>query len=91
METVLKCFSVDFIVFNIFGNLRKSSEIFGNHRKISDRHRKCLYLIAGVEKFRSWFLRSHQKDPSKLLRASNDGKEEWNTTRCIPQNMQRQS
>ena len=22
-------------------------------------------------------------DPSKLLRASNDGKVEWNTTRCI--------
>ena len=23
-------------------------------------------------------------DPSKLLRARNDGKVEWNTTRCIP-------
>ena len=32
---------------------------------------------------------SPQIDPRKLLRARNDGKVEWNTTRCIPQNMQR--
>ena len=32
--------------------------------------------------FRSWLLRSPQMDPSKLLRASNDGKVEWNTIRC---------
>ena len=68
-------------------NLRKSLEVFGNHRKISDRDRRCSYWFAGVEKFR----RSPQKDASKLLRASNDGKEEWNTTRCILQNLQRQS
>ena len=48
---------------------------------------------AGVEEFRSWLLRSPQMDPSKQLRASNDGKVEWNTkyTRCIPQKMQRLS
>ena len=28
---------------------------------------------------RSWLLRSPQMDPSKLLRASNDGKVEWNS------------
>ena len=40
-------------------------------------------MFVGVEELRSWLLRSSQMDPSKLLRASNDGKVEWNTTRCI--------
>ena len=63
--------------FKIFG---KSSEVFGNLRKISGRDRKCSYWFAGVEEFRSWLLRSPQMDLSKLLRASNDGKIEWNTS-----------
>ena len=66
--------------FKIFG---KSSEVFGNLRKISGRDRKCLKWFAGVEEFRSWLLRSPQMDPGRLFRASNDGKVEWNTTRCI--------
>ena len=57
--------------------------MFGNHREISGRDRKCSQWFAGVEEFRSWFLKSPQKDPSKLLHASNDGKVEWNTTRYI--------
>ena len=32
---------------------------------------------------------STEMDPRELLRASSDGIVEWNTTRCIPQNMQR--
>ena len=57
--------------------------MFGNLLKISGHDQKCSQWFTGVEKFRSWFLRSPQKDPSKLLRASNDGKVEWNTTHRI--------
>ena len=54
--------------FFLFEIFGKSSEIFGSVRESSG----------------FWFLRSLQKDPSyKLLRASNDGKVEWNTIRCI--------
>ena len=57
--------------------------MFGNLLKISGHDQKCSQWFTGVEKFRSWFLRSPQKDPSKLLRAGNDGKVEWNTTHRI--------
>ena len=56
--------------------------LFLNFRKSSE-------VFEDVEEFRSWLLRSPQMDPIKLLRASNDGKVEWNTTRWMPQNMQR--
>ena len=32
-----------------------------------------------VMRFENWLLRGPQMDPSKLLRASNDGKVGWNT------------
>ena len=35
-------------------------------------------MVAGVERFWSTLLRSPQMDTSKLLRARNDGKVEWN-------------
>ena len=47
METVLKCFSVDFIVFNIFG---KSSEIFGNVRKSSENFRSSSEMFVFVRR-----------------------------------------
>ena len=46
---------------------------------ISGCDRKCSKWFAGFERFR----RNSQMDHSKLLRARNDGKVEWNTTRCI--------
>ena len=67
-------------VFMIFKNFRK---IFGSVRKSSENFRTWSEMFVGVEEFRSRLLRSPQMDPSKLLRASNDGKVEWNTTRCI--------
>ena len=74
-----RCF-YDFLKFS--ENLRKCSEMFGNVRKISGRYRKCSLWFVGVEELRSWLSRSPQMDPSKLLRSSNDGKVEWNTTCC---------
>ena len=85
-KVIFRCF-YDFLKFS--ENLRKSSEVFGNLRKIPGRVRKCSSWLAGVEEFRFWLLRSPQMDPIKLLRASNDGKVEWNITRCTPQNRQR--
>ena len=79
-----KVFSTVFMIFwNFSENLPKSWEVFGNLRKISGGDRKCSLWFAGAEEFRSWLLRSPQMVPSKLLRASNDGKVEWNTTCCI--------
>ena len=79
-------FLILFLNFGIiFGNrLLKCSEIIG----------KFVDVIVPVRK-RSQelkILRSPQKDPSKmLLRASNDGKIEWNTTPLYTANIQRQS
>ena len=73
-KVIFRCF-YDFLKFS--ENLRKSSET------ISGRDRKCSEWFAGVKEFRSWLLRSPQMDPSRLLRARNDGKGEWNTARCI--------
>ena len=67
-----RCF-YDFLNFS--ENLRKSSEVFQNLRKI---FRTWLEI-----EYRSWLLRSPQMDPSKLLRTSDDGKVEWNAIRCI--------
>ena len=70
-----------------FGN---SSKVFSRYLydflKFSENLPKSSETISGcegVEEFRSWLLRSPQMDHSKLLLASNDGKVEWNTTRCI--------
>ena len=71
-------------LFKVFG---KSSEVFGSVRKSSEMivgcDRKCSWWFAGVERFWRSLFGSPQMDPSKLLRARNDGKVEWNTTRCI--------
>ena len=56
-KVFFKCF-YDFFKFS--ENLRKSSEVFENRQKISGRERKCSQRFAGIEKFRSWFLRSPQ-------------------------------
>ena len=66
------------MIFKIFG---KSSEIFGKFSGVIGIVRNGSQEL--IEEFRSWLLRCAQMDPSKLLRASNDGKVEWNTARCI--------
>ena len=76
-KVIFRCFC-DFLNYRkIFGNLRKCSEIFGNDFRMWSE----MFVMVR----RSWklSLRSPQMDPSKMLRARNNGKVEWNTTRCI--------
>ena len=72
------------VIFRCFYDFSKFSEILRKSLEtILGCDRKCSQRFAGVERFRSLLLRSPQMDPSKLLRARNDRKVEWNTTRCI--------
>ena len=83
-----KLFFRRFYYFLKFRKIWKSSEVFENHRTISGRDR-------GVEKFQTWFLRSPQRTPviccAQVVRESRVEYYPLHITRCIPQNMQRQS
>ena len=83
-ETVQKCFPDVFIIFwnfrKIFGNLRNCSEIIGN---FSDEIGNVCTGSQELKSFGVGFWEIFKKDLCTLLRASNDGKVEWNTTSCI--------
>ena len=74
-KVIFRCF-YDFLKFS--ENLRKSLEVFGNLRK---RFSDVIGNVCnGLQELKGFGARL---DPSKLLRARNDGKVEWNITCCI--------
>ena len=72
-----ECSLCGFLLYSWFKMVLKLSEDFGSVRKSSGNWPARFKLFGNI--------RSNLKvsDPSKLLRASNDGKVEWHTTRCI--------
>ena len=74
-------------------NRRESPKIWKRFKTVYEEFLRLPKISENFWKFSETFTKSIGADFGCLvellmLRASNDGKIEWNITRCIPQNMQ---